>query len=170
MQHSNVTLAIGLLLTCLVLVVIQKFRQWYHHRHNRNIRQAKRTLKKLNALAHAGAKFTYLRKIDPFVFEELLLCAFQNQGHRVIRNKRYTGDGGIDGKVILNGTLHLVQAKRYQHHINAQHVADFSTLCQQMHCKGLFIHTGKTGKLAYQQTHGIVTIISGDQLLQLIGG
>ncbi|WP_192840691.1 restriction endonuclease, partial [Enterobacter hormaechei] len=43
----------------------------------------------------------YLRKIDPFVFEELLLEGFEAHGFRTIRNKRYTGDGGIDGQVII---------------------------------------------------------------------
>lgn len=66
MQHSNVTLAIGLLLTCLVLVVIQKIRQWYHHRHNRNIRQAKRTLKKIKRLTPRGRKTHLPSQNRPF--------------------------------------------------------------------------------------------------------
>ncbi len=35
-------------------------------------------------------KINYLRKIDPFVFEELLLEGFEAHGFRTIRNKRYT--------------------------------------------------------------------------------
>ncbi|MCS5932703.1 restriction endonuclease [Klebsiella pneumoniae subsp. pneumoniae] len=33
------------------------------------------------------------------MFEELLLEGFEAHGFRTIRNKRYTGDGGIDGQV-----------------------------------------------------------------------
>ncbi|WP_407233716.1 restriction endonuclease [Escherichia coli] len=32
------------------------------------------------------------------MFEELLLEGFEAHGFRTIRNKRYTGDGGIDGR------------------------------------------------------------------------
>ncbi|MEX6059375.1 restriction endonuclease [Enterobacter hormaechei] len=48
-------------------------------------------------VAGLPTKINYLRKIDPFVFEELLLEGFEAHGFRTIRNKRYTGDGGIDG-------------------------------------------------------------------------
>ncbi len=44
---------------------------------------------------HFGQKIAYLRKIDPFVFEELLLEGFERRGFEVIRNRRYTGDGGL---------------------------------------------------------------------------
>ncbi|MGS6531656.1 restriction endonuclease, partial [Enterobacter hormaechei] len=40
----------------------------------------------------------YLRKIDAFVFEELLLEGFEAHGFRTMRIKRYSGDGGIDGQ------------------------------------------------------------------------
>ena len=55
----------------------------------------------------------YLRKINPYVFEELLLLAFERRGMRVIRNSRYSGDGGLDGQVLIDGERWLIQAKRY---------------------------------------------------------
>ncbi|MGM8474744.1 restriction endonuclease, partial [Enterobacter hormaechei subsp. steigerwaltii] len=70
-------------------------------------------------------KINYLRKIDPFVFEELLLEGFEAHGFRTIRNKRYTGDGGIDGQVIIGKYRYLIQAKRYRGHIALQHVQEF---------------------------------------------
>lgn len=38
--------------------------------------------------------FARLRAMDPLAFEELLLECFERRDHQVIRNRRYTGDGG----------------------------------------------------------------------------
>ena len=54
--------------------------------------------RKIQTLPAFGYKIAYLRKIDPFTFEELLLEGFESHGFRTIRNKRHTGDGGIDGR------------------------------------------------------------------------
>nr|WP_306670548.1 restriction endonuclease [Acidithiobacillus ferrooxidans] len=45
-------------------------------------------------------RIAYLRKIDPLVFEELVLDAFQKEGWLVQRSTRYSGDGGIDGRIV----------------------------------------------------------------------
>ncbi|EPO2651139.1 restriction endonuclease, partial [Klebsiella pneumoniae] len=71
-------------------------------------------LAKIQTLPAFGYKIAYLRKIDPFTFEELLLEGFESHGFRTIRNKRYTGDGGIDGQVIIGKHRYLIQAKRYR--------------------------------------------------------
>lgn len=63
---------------------------------------------KINTFPHFGQKIAYLRKIDPFVFEELLLEGFERRGFEVIRNRRYTGDGGIDGRVKIDGQTRLI--------------------------------------------------------------
>ncbi|WP_248844390.1 restriction endonuclease [Escherichia coli] len=42
---------------------------------------------------------------------------FESHGFRTIRNKRYTGDGGIDGQVKCGKHRYLIQAKRYRGHI-----------------------------------------------------
>lgn len=136
-------------------------------RHRLYIAKANRALNTLNCIHYPGQKFVYLRKMNPFVFEELLLCAYEQQKFRVIRNKRYTGDGGIDGKVVINGQMHLIQAKRYQGYIQAAHVSDFAKICRQRNLPGLFIHTGKTGKSIHRQ-YNEVRIISGQALLRLL--
>ena len=81
-------------------------------RHERKQASAVRVIDKINTFPHFGQKIAYLRKIDPFVFEELLLEGFERRGFEVIRNRRYTGDGGIDGRVKIDGQTWLVQAKR----------------------------------------------------------
>ncbi|MFJ1270003.1 restriction endonuclease [Legionella lytica] len=114
--------------------------------------------------------FAYIRTIDPFVFEELLLIAFKARGLKVIHNKRYTGDGGIDGILILPSKHRIaLQAKRYRNHINVQHVRDFSQRLKAHGCHGgYFIHCGKTGAAVYEQRFNDITLISGANLHRLL--
>lgn len=116
-------------------------------RHFAKIKSAKKVYANINKIENAneGWIFTYLRKIDPFVFEELILLAFKKHGFKIKRNRRYTHDGGIDGRVKKNGEKYLIQAKRYSDYINEQHVKDFIRVCRTNKCYGYFIHTGKTG-------------------------
>lgn len=116
--------------------------------------------------------YARLRAMDPFAFEELLLESFEQRGHKVVRNRRYIGDGGIDGQVVINGTIWLIQAKRYAGAIRPEHVVAFDTLCQTRRCWGLFIHTGRTGHQSriFASHSGAVEIISGRSLLALLTG
>lgn len=127
-------------------------------------------LKKPEFKTQPGRLFAYIKTIDPFVFEELLLISFQSRGLKVIRNKRYTGDGGIDGIVCLPSKHRIaIQAKRYQNHINAQHLKDFAAVLSNHGCSGgCFIHSGKTGLAAYQQIPQTITLISGANLHRLL--
>jgi restriction system protein len=127
-------------------------------------------LKKPEFKTQPGRLFAYIKTIDPFVFEELLLIAFQSRGLKVIRNKRYTGDGGIDGIVLLPSKIRMaIQAKRYQNHINAQHLIDFAAVLTNHRCSGgYFIHCGKSGQTVYQQIPQNITLISGATLHRLL--
>lgn len=143
--------------------------------HARNKRASGERISRISetSLSDSPARaFAYLRKVDPFIFEEMILTAFETRGVKVIRNKRYTGDGGIDGRVVLNGAIVLIQAKRYSSHIDAAHVADFARMCDAEGCDGLFIHTGKTGKQARTNARNAqrIEIISGGRLLSLLQG
>lgn len=116
--------------------------------------------------------YARLRAMDPLAFEELLLESFERCGHKVVRNRRYTGDGGIDGQVVIDGATWLIQAKRYASAVRPDHVVAFDTLCQAHRCRGLFIHTGRTGpqsRLTVSHS-GTVRIISGQTLLALLTG
>src|SRR3546814_18284034 len=75
-----------------------------------------------------GAMINYLRKMNPHAVEEIILDAAEAAGHRIRRNHAYTGDGGIDGEIMVDGVWHLVQTKRYRKTISPQHVADFTAL------------------------------------------
>lgn len=142
--------------------------------HARNIKTAKIKLTEINIIAmdNPALAFGKLRKLNPFVFEELLLLAFKKRDFTVHHNQRYTGDGGIDGTVFDNqGKKYLIQAKRYKSAINPAHVKNFSHLVDQKKAHaGFFIHTGRTGEKSYQNIGQNIRIISGKRLLNLLTG
>lgn len=132
--------------------------------------QAESALSKFDSLTCPKQRFIFLRSVHHFAFEEMILSAYERKGYKVIRNKRYTGDGGIDGKVIINGKAVLVQAKRYSGAISKADVSQFGHVCLNNRTDGLFIHTGKTptavwGKISKSHPH--VKVISGQRLIEL---
>lgn len=141
-------------------------------RHERRIRSSEgvRNLLSGGTLLPAQA-FSYLRKVNPYTFEELVLDGFLRGGYKVKRNRRYSGDGGIDGRVSKDGEEYLVQSKRYRGYISRQHVEDFSRVCTRERRKGFFVHTGKTGDASWETVSlfGNVDIVSGERMLRLVG-
>uniref|UniRef100_UPI003F65B27F restriction endonuclease n=1 Tax=Dickeya oryzae TaxID=1240404 RepID=UPI003F65B27F len=145
-------------------------------RHRRYRASAERVLMRLPTLAGDGQRLAYLRRVSPYVFEELLLLAFERYGLQVIRNVSYSGDGGIDGQVFIHGRRWLIQAKRYKNAISPRHVSEFSQRLIQHQCGGFFIHTGRTGNKSWKHASGErhsnteLFIISGQRLLALLAG
>lgn len=140
-------------------------------RHARYRRRAERIYRKFNKEnTPPGRMFAYMRKINPYVFEELVLLAFEKKGYRIKRNRRYSGDGGIDGKVFIDGHTVLIQCKRYFAHIDAEHVRSFASLCERERCTGVFVHTGRTGRKSWEiaRRYGDITFISGNTLVDLM--
>lgn len=141
-------------------------------RHRRYRATADRVLNKLTRLRGDGQRLTYLRKISPYVFEELLLSAFERQGLTVVRNASYSGDGGLDGQVIIDGEHWLIQAKRFSRAVSPAHVEDFDRLLLQCGRRGMFVHTGRTGKMSrtLRTASPRLRIISGQRLLAILAG
>ena len=113
----------------------------------------------------------YLRKIDPLVFEELILTAIEEDNVQVRRNFRYTGDGGVDGEITYGGQRVLIQAKRYSSHIQRAHVQAFASVCAAHSALGLFLHTGRTGegsRGAITEAGDRVQIVSGRRLIEFL--
>ncbi|MDD2753848.1 MAG: restriction endonuclease [Candidatus Portnoybacteria bacterium] len=113
-------------------------------------------------------RIAYLRKLDPLVFEELVLDGFKRQGWLVERNNRYTGDGGLDGKVFQGNQWVGIQCKRYKGAIQTAHVNQF---CRDLFkfglTKGYFVHTGKT-PTGLRNCHSQVVILSGQRLIDFL--
>lgn len=140
------------------------------NKHDKNIKLSKTIINNFKSWEgqYIEARiFKYLRKIDPFVFEEILLSSFDILGADIVRNKRYTGDGGSDGLFFYNKKRYIIQAKRYAGHVSKQHINEFCQLARS-YDGGLFIHTGKTPKSIQHINQSNVKIISGDTLIDLI--
>src|SRR5438105_3000787 len=143
LQYYLFTIAAALVgfLSCWAYKTTVPSKSVRHKRHLRNISKSYRYHELLGRIMNergAAAVFSYLRKIDSFCFEEVVLTALSRRGLAIERNRRYTGDGGIDGQVWINGELLLLQVKRYRRHIDCAHVEAFSQLCTSAKKKGLF--------------------------------
>ena len=113
-------------------------------------------------------RIAYLRKLDPLVFEEMVLDAFQQKGWLVERNTRYSGDGGIDGRIFRDGDWCGIQCKRYKNAIQTAHVQKFAEdLRRENLHHGFFVHTGRTPGSVQRQSE-IIKVISGQKLIQLL--
>lgn len=136
--------------------------QRFHHR------KSIRLLKKIRGQGDNPALiFGILRNTNPYTFEELILTAFRNGGFKIRRSKGYSGDGGIDGQVRINGRWYYIQSKRYKSAINPSHVAAFAKLLGARR-SGLFVHCGRTGKKSWQNTNKHMTVVSGSMLIELL--
>lgn len=170
----NLNLVLILILcTALLALLFRHDRIPIRHRWRR--RQAREMCEQLRGRGRdqpVALHYARFRAMDPLAFEELLLEAFERRGHRVIRNCRYTGDGGVDGEVIIDGIRFLIQAKRYKDAIRPEHVWDFAQLCATRRQRGLFIHTGRTGGMSRAVVDGAtgIQIVSGQKLLALLTG
>ncbi|EKM8242707.1 restriction endonuclease [Salmonella enterica] len=172
---STSTVIFLFLLLCLIVIALGRCRRMASvrtRRHRRYWESAQRILVRLPELSSDGARLNYLRKINPYVFEELLLLALEKQGLDVIRNHSYSGDGGVDGQVFIDGKRWLIQAKRYRRSISPQHVREFGELLAREGCCGFFIHTGRTGHMSRSVCSASprLFIISGQRLLDLLSG
>jgi restriction system protein len=142
--------------------------------HQWRIRKAYKVLARLREMEQKGRgyQFGFLRSayVDPYTFEETILTSFLKRKVRIQRNRRYSGDGGIDGRIWVGGQLVLIQAKRYSNHINPKHVVEFDSLCNRHKAFGVFIHTGRTGEGSKEALTARLDIVSGDRLINLLMG
>ena len=164
----------------LLIPVFFIFVRFLIYRRRRRIRQymmrrADETLKLLrsmNAKKDGAKMFGIMRSMPPFAFEEMILTALSDKGFKIKRNGWYMGDGGLDGQFWIGKTRVLIQAKRYKNHIERLHVEDFCKLCNRYKAKGIFVHTGRTGKAsrAHADDGDNIEIISGQALFNLFTG
>ena len=168
MANPEVTFITASLIVLKLTLLLKPTYTKKNKRHKRNVKHSNKVLNKLQHIERPQYQLGYLRKVDPYIFEELILSAFSAAGYKIKRNNKYSGDGGIDGKVIVNGQVILIQAKRYSSYINGSHVEDFSHVCAKEGAVGLFIHTGKTTPHSRNQHQGNIQLVGGDKLLKLL--
>ncbi|MFV7771638.1 restriction endonuclease [Shewanella marisflavi] len=160
LESPIATVTVVATLLFLVLLWPKKDSRW-------RVESSKRLFHKLQKL-NGAAVISYLRKVDCFVFEELLLTSIArfNPAIKVVRNSRYTGDGGCDGAFELEGKKFIIQAKRYEGFVNTADVLKLSKDVAKFDAvHGLFVHAGKTRKTTFYKCPPNVTIVSGEQLV-----
>lgn len=144
-------------------------------RHGRKVSSAGAaltTIARIGPRENPARVFGYLRKVDPYVFEEMILTELESRGHAIKRNSRYSGDGGADGAFMLNGRRWLIQAKRYRGPVRTADIVAFDGLCRQLGARGLFVHTGRTtgtGRDTATES-GFIRIVSGGDLIGFLAG
>lgn len=147
-----------------------------HPGHRRRIAASRRLLHTLRGFSGEGVggrAFAYLRTVDPLLYEETVLSALEDAGAVVLRNLRYTGDGGIDGRCWLPGRgirPFAIQCKRYGSAVAPRHMVEFCrAIAGGRFAGGLFIHCGRTGPLSYEAMRGrSVHLVSGQVMLNLM--
>lgn len=145
-------------------------------KHLNNIEYASQVLLELRSrtqLAKLPVVIATLRRISPYVFEELVLTCCFEQGWQIQRNFRYTGDGGIDGRVLILGKLYVIQVKRYADYISPKHIKDFLCCIEGEGASGgFFVHTGITGQLSKQliRRSDKIILVSGHKLVNFVLG
>ncbi|MBU2790052.1 restriction endonuclease [Acidithiobacillus caldus] len=118
--------------------------------------------------ADDAQRIAYLRRLDPFVFEELVLDAFQRQGAVVLRSLRYSGDGGLDGRVYFRGEWYGLQCKRYKGDIPLRFLLDFRrSLTRAGLRRGFFVSTSNLSATAWQHFPDGVSSLSPTRFLEL---
>jgi restriction system protein len=135
-------------------------------KHKHNVKKSRRVLDKLSTFEHDAQALAYLRKIDPLLFEELTLSLLEQRGILVLRSKRYSGDGGLDGQFYWPGRgWSAIQCKRYGKAITPAHARAFAELCQKRFKGGMFVHTGRTGDSSQEAlADPALFILSGSDL------
>jgi restriction system protein len=154
-------------LGCLLVFLLLR-RTTNKTRHQFNIWVASKHLAKLKNMNDVQQRFRFCRRINEYIFEEMVLTAFKKAGYKIRRSKRYSGDGGKDGEVYINGDWAFIQTKRYKGHIKKIHVISFRQLCEKKRVKGFFVHSGRTSKNTWKELGGNVQMVSGSRLINLL--
>lgn len=162
---DNIWLYLGFILV--FVWIFTRAVRTYQSKHAFNIRISKKHLARLQSIPEPAKQMGFLRAVNPYIFEEMILTGLKKKGFSIKRGTSYSGDGGIDGEVKIGGKRVLIQAKRYKNYVSAADILRFGAICEKHRCFGLFIHTGKTGKLSKQNKISSVDIVSGSRLLDM---
>ena len=101
----------------------------------------------------------------------LLALASGRGGGRTARlHRRNRRKAGKAIRRLNRGDMTPAQKMGYLRRIDPYDVEEFATLCEIRGKRGLFVHTGKTGRKSRELAReSRVRVISGDSLLAMIG-
>lgn len=139
-------------------------------------RQARKWLKafrrKAKKLNNAQLSRLY-QKTDPYLFEEIVICAFQSKGLKV-RRTPLSNDGGSDGYVRLPIGWCIIQTKRYSGAIATKDVHKLHKTARSTKYLrgGIFVYAGRASKPVkrYAKQHTDLEMVGDARLLNLLLG
>lgn len=148
----------------------------YHHVHK--INKSQDIIDKIISIYNPEkdnylSAISYLQKIDPYIFEELILSVLERKKIKITRNTSYSGDGGIDGIFKIKQGSVLIQCKRYTNYISHNDVTRLTNSVKTgRYFIGLFVHTGSTGKssIIVNDYHKLVVFLCQRDLILFIVG
>jgi restriction system protein len=114
-----------------------------------------------------------LKPLNPFVFEEVLLCALERWKYHVIRTEKQTKDNGIDGSFAYGGYFYVIQAKLYGNEPDLDHLGMFANaIGWHQAARGFFCHTGRSTEEFRTQAlrHPTIEVVSGQKLVDFLLG
>lgn len=114
-----------------------------------------------------------LKPLNPFVFEEVLLCALERWKYHVIRTEKQTKDNGIDGSFAAGGYFYVIQAKLYGSDPQLDHLGMFANaIGWHQATRGFFFHTGRATEEFKQAAtvYPMLEVISGQKLTDFLLG
>jgi restriction endonuclease Mrr len=86
----------------------------------------------------------------------------------VLRSLRYSGDGGLDGRVYFRGEWYGLQCKRYKGDIPLRFLLDFRrSLTRAGLRRGFFVSTSNLSATAWQHLPDGVSSLSPTRFLEL---
>ena len=115
-------------------------------------------------------KLHHLRRMDPYVFEELVLWVYKRHGWEVVPTPR-SGDHGVDGFISRDGKRYAIQCKRYSKKVGEPAIHSLhGVVTKELANGGYLITTGEFTDEAVQwaRATGAITLVSGRDLLLMI--
>ncbi|GAB2856258.1 hypothetical protein GCM10027277_26080 [Pseudoduganella ginsengisoli] len=146
----------------------------YFPGHQHNVRRSRRVLRKVRGFKEPGAGarcLAYLRRIDPLLFEEVIMSALEDAGLFVLRSQHYGGDGGGDGVVWIPGRGWCsVLCNRFRGQVHAADVRAIAwALAKSGYDGGLLVHSCLCVTALHAQLDTArIALLGGDRLLRLI--
>lgn len=118
-----------------------------------------------------------LLEMNPFDFEKFVGIMLRESGFKEIEITKKTGDGGFDGKGILelNNLVSvpiIFECKRYKDVVSAEKIRSFGGTMRGRVNKGLFITTGSFTRPAREEAKregtDIIDLVDGDDLIEIL--
>lgn len=161
---------LGVFIAFIALIICSVFWIQYAYGRRKFYRLAKKLFRRWSSLP-LSEQVHVLNTMHHFVFEEFVLLSLRhNYQANTKRNKRYTGDHGIDGCFTLNQCLFIVQCKRYKGYVKSSDLRQFHRQCRVRKVRGLFITTGDVSQQLISSLPPTIIVITRATIMDFLRG